>query len=136
MNWNLIWCLRWDIIDVLINFLELLVICLPATVLFMYYRVKSVRIWAIDKSYDGAKFLIHNETNRSIFITNMCVTPLKNNGFEKATISYDKKVIQLKPDEYIETVINYKTHSNTRIAFMFTIQYDWKKQKKIKVITK
>ena len=123
----------WSAIDTLINFLELLVICVPASVAFAYYRVKSVSILVLDKTLLGTSFLIHNKTNKSIFITGASFVPLDDCGFVNPTVVLDQTVTQLKPDDHIEITVNYTKQSPGKHTFKFVIEYNSKNKKGVKV---
>ena len=125
--------LPWNIIDTLINFAELLVICVPATVVFLYYRIHSVTIWTLEATDVGATLLVHNKKNKSIFITAVNFLPLKNSDFGNPVVAYNKTVTQLKPDEYLEVVVNYTKQSKGKQAFKLIVQYNQQKKKSTKV---
>lgn len=134
MDFETILSLPWDVIDVIINFLELLVLCVPAVVIFMYYKLKSVEIQVIEATKIGAKFIVHNKTNRSVFITQISFVPLKNSNFINPVVVFNEDVLQLKPDECFESVINYKMQSNVPQEFRLVVHYDNNKQKRIKAV--
>lgn len=125
--------LPWEILDTVISFIELLVISVPATVAFMYYRVQSVALYASDVTDNGATLLIHNRTNRSIFVSDVQFIATVDCDFGNPVVSWDKSVLQLKPDDYMEVVVNYTKCSQNRETFQFVVQYDRKKSKKIEV---
>lgn len=123
--------LPWEVLDTVISFVELLVISVPATVAFMYYRIQSVVLYASDVTDSGATLLIHNRTNRSIFVFN--VQFIATDDFGNPVISWNKGVLQLKPDDYIEIIVNYTKGTQSRQTFLFIVQYDRRRSKKIKV---
>lgn len=125
--------LPWEILDTIISFIELLVISVPATVAFMYYRVQSVALYASEVTDNGATLLIHNRTNRSIFVSDVQFMATVNCDFGNPVVSWDKSVLQLKPDDYMEVVVNYTKRFQNRGTFQFVVRYDRKKSKKIKV---
>ena len=125
--------LPWEIFDTLISFLELLVLLVPATVAFMYYRVQAITLYVADVTDNGATLLIHNSTNRSIFISDVQFTASKNCNFGNPVISWDRIVLQLKPDDYFEIVVNYTKCSQNKQTFQFLVRYDHRRSKKIKV---
>lgn len=125
--------LPWEIFDVLINFVELLILIVPATVAFMYYRVQSVALYVSDATDNGATLLIHNKTNRSIFISDVQFIAAANCDFGNPVVSWDKTVLQLKPDDYLEVIVNYTKRQQSRQAFQFFVRYDRRRSKKIKV---
>lgn len=126
--------LPWEVLDTVISFMELLVISVPATVAFMYYRIQSVALYASDVTNNGATLLIHNRTNRSIFVSDVQFIAAANCDFGNPVVSWDKSVLQLKPDDYMEVVVNYTKRSQNRQTFQFVVQYDRRRLKKIKVI--
>lgn len=125
--------LPWAALDTLISFVELLVLSVPATVAFMYYRVRSVALYASDVTDNGATLLIHNKTNRSIFISDVQFIATTNGDFGNPVTSWDKTVFQLKPDDYLEVIVNYIKCSRNRQTFQFLVRYDRRRSKKIKV---
>lgn len=125
--------LPWEVLDTVISFMELLVISVPATVAFMYYRIQSVALYASDVTDNGATLLIHNRTNRSVFVSDVQFIATANCDFGNPVVSWDKSVLQLKPDDYMEVVVNYTKHSQNKQTFQFVVQYNRKRLKKIKV---
>lgn len=125
--------LPWEIFDTLISFVELLVLSVPATVAFMYYRVQSVALYASDVTDYGATLLIHNRTNRSIFVSDVQFIATANCDFGNPVVSWDKTVLQLKPDDYLEVIVDYAKRSQKRQTFQFLVRYDRRRSKKIKV---
>jgi len=125
--------LPWDIFDVVISFIELLVISVPATVAFIYYRVQSVVLYATDVTDNGATILIHNRTNRSVFLSDMQFIAAANCDLGSPSISWDNTTFQLKPDDYVEVVVNYTKRSENEQTFRFAVRYNRRKLKKIKV---
>lgn len=125
--------LPWEVFDTLISFVELLVLSVPAAVAFMYYRVRSVVLYASDVTDNGATLLIHNKTNRSIFVSEVQFITTKNCDFGNPVVSWNKTTVQLKPDDYIEVVVNYAKHSQNKQTFIFLVRYDRRRLKKIKV---
>lgn len=123
----------WSAIDTLINFLELLVICIPASVAFVYYRVKSISILVLEKTSLGTSFLIHNKTNKSIFITGASFVPIGDCDFVNPTIALNQTVTQLKPDDHVEITVNYTQQSPGKHTFKFIIEYNSKNKKGVKV---
>lgn len=125
--------LPWEIFDTLISFAEFLILFGPATLAFMYYRVQSVALYASDITDSGATLLIHNRTKRSIFVSDVQFIAPTNSDFGNPVVSWDKTIMQLKPDDYIEVVVNYTKRSQYKQTFKFLVRYDRKRFKKIKV---
>ena len=124
--------LPWAVFDTLINFAELLILFVPATIAFMYYKVKSVALYVYETTDNGATLLIHNRTNRSIFISDVQFITTKNCDFGNSVISWNKTILQLKPDDYLEVVVNYTKRSQNTQTFQFLVKYDRKRLKRIK----
>lgn len=124
--------LPWAVFDTLINFAELLILFVPATVAFTYYKVKSVALYVSETTDNGATLLIHNRTNRSIFISDVQFIATKNCDFGNPVISWNKTILQLKPDDYLEVVVNYTKRSQDKQTFQFLVKYDRKRSKRIK----
>lgn len=125
--------LPWNIFDTMIGLAELLVIVLPATVAFMYYRIRTVSVWILDIADNGTTLLLHNKTNRSIFITDITVVPLKNCNLKNPVVAWEKMVSQLKPDDYMEIVINYTKPTQHMQSFRVVVKYNHRNKKRIKV---
>lgn len=125
--------LPWQMFDTLINFAELLVLFVPATVAFMYYKVQSVSLSVYNITDQGATLLIHNKTNRSIFISDINFIADTNCDFRNPVVIWNNTISQLKPDDYLEVVVNYTKDSPNMQIFYFSVHYDQKKIKKIKV---
>lgn len=125
--------LPWEIIDTLISLVELLILSVPATVAFMYYRVQSVALYVNDATDNGATLLIHNRTNRSIFVHDIQFITTKDCDFGNPVVPWNKTVLQLKPDDCLNVVVNYTKHSQNKQIFWFLVQYDRRRSKKIKV---
>ena len=125
--------LPWDIIDTLINFAELLVICIPASVAFLYYRVQSVAIWARDVTDNGATLMVHNKTNRSIYISNVYLTVPSNSDLANPVVAWNHGTTQLKPDDYLEIIVYYSKKSKNKQIIEIVVEYDRGKKKGIKV---
>lgn len=125
--------LPWGIIDTLISFLELLILCIPASVAFVYYRLCSVSVRPLDITLNGATFLIHNKTNRTVFITDIFFVVLSDGDFNNPVVSFEKTMAALKPDDHIEVIANYTKKGNKKQSFKLVVCYDRRKRKKIKV---
>lgn len=125
--------LPWDMFDTVISFAELLVISVPATVAFMYYRVQSVALYASNVTDNGTTLLIHNRTNKSIFIYDVQFITAESCGFRNPVVAWDKTILQLKPDDYTEVVVNYTKCSQNWLTFQFLVRYDRRRSKKIRV---
>ena len=124
--------LPWEIFDTLINFAELLVLFVPATVAFLYYRVKSVALYVSEITDNGATLLIHNRTNRSIFVSDVQFIVPTDCDFGNPIVAWDKTISQLKPDDYLEVIVNFTKRSQNKQTFQFLVRYDRKRSKKIK----
>ncbi len=125
--------LPWEMFDTLINFAELLILFVPATIAFMYYKVQSVSLSVYNITDHGATLLIHNKTNRSIFISDITFIANTNCGFRNPVVNWNKTISQLKPDDYLEVVVNYTKDLPDMQTFHFFVHYDQKRSKKIKV---
>lgn len=125
--------LPWAIFDTLISLAELLMLFVPAILAFVYYRVQSVALYVYDITNNGATFLIHNRTKKSIFISDIQFVPLLNCDFGNPVVSWNKFITQLKPDDYMEVVVNYTKYSKSKQTFQLLVRYDRRRLKKIKV---
>lgn len=125
--------LPWNIFDTIISMIELLVVCIPAITVFMYYKVQSLSIWPLDITDNGTTLLIHNKTNKSIFITDMQFVASEESHFVKPCIAWNSIVTQLKPDDYLEVTINYNKTSQDKQSFKVVVKFNQRK-KKLKVI--
>lgn len=125
--------LPWNIFDTLISFVELLVICVPAIVAFMYYVMQTVAIWTLEATGDGSTILIHNKTNKSVFITDIQFQASENSAFKAPVVTWNNSVKQLKPDDYMEVVINYRKTVHVRQSFKVIVEYNRTKKKEVKV---
>lgn len=123
----------WEAIDVLLNLIELLIMCIPACVIFLYYRVRSLEIWPQEVTPYGTTIIIHNGTNKSIFITRINAFSKNSNPLLKPTVSFDKRVKQLKPDEYIEVTVDYATTSSKRESIKLTVYYNRRGKKTVRL---
>lgn len=124
--------LPWNIFDTLISLIELLVVCIPAISIFIYYKIHTLSVWTKEVTNNGATLVIHNKSNKSIFITDIQFVNSENGCFEKACIMYDNHITQLKPDGYMEIVINYNKNRQNKHSFKVVVKYNQKK-KKVKV---
>lgn len=125
--------LPWEMFDTLISFAELLVLFVPATVAFMYYKVQSVSLSVYNITDHGATLLIHNKTNRTIFISDITFIADANCDLKNPIVIWNKSISQLKQDDYLEVIVNYTKDSPDMQTFHFFVHYDQKKIKKIKV---
>ena len=125
--------LPWNIFDTLINFVELLVIFVPAIAAFVYFIRQTVAIWVQDATDNGATIVIHNKTNKSVFITDIQFQDSEYNAFKAPVVTWNNGVQQLKPDDYIEVVINYRKTVYVRQSFKVVVEYNRTKKKKVKV---
>ncbi len=125
--------LPWEVCDTVISLAELLILFVPATVAFMYYRVQSVALYTPDVTDNGATLLIHNKTNRSVFISDVQFIAATNCDFGNPVVSWNKTILQLKPDDYLEVIANYSKRSPNKQTFQFLVRYDRKRSKKIRV---
>lgn len=124
--------LPWNIFDTIINMAELLVMCIPACFIFIYYKIHSLSIWTSDISDEGATLLLHNASNKRVFITNIKIKSYKSEHFDRINIIWESNVVQIKPDDYKEVIINYTKRSQSRQSFKITIEYN-KRKKTVKV---
>lgn len=125
--------LPWNIFDVIISFIELLIVCVPATAAFLYYRLQTVAVWTIDKTDNGATLLVHNRTNKTVFITNVSIKPSKRCTMDNPTIAIDQLTKELKPDNYMELVVNYLKKTRKAQRFKIVVEYNRHKKKIIRV---
>lgn len=51
--------LPWNIFDTLISLIELLVVCIPAISIFIYYKIHSLSVWTKEVTNNGATLVIH-----------------------------------------------------------------------------
>lgn len=129
------WVLKlpWPIINTLISFCELLVICIPASAAYMYYRVSNISVWPIETTEFGATILLHNKTNKTIFVSSFDIVQTNNSKFEELPKINKKNIDTMKPDEYTKITISYKKESNDKQTFKLNVTYNHNKKKKIKV---
>ena len=125
--------LPWDIVDTLISFAELLVISIPAMFAFMYYIKQTVAIWTLDATDNGATILIHNKTNKSVFITDIQFQAFLNSAFKDPVVTWNNNVKHLKPDDCMEVVINYRKNMYDRHSFKVVVEYNRTKKKEVRV---
>lgn len=125
--------LPWNIFDTLISFAELLVISIPAMAASVYYAMQTVVIWTLDATEDGATILIHNKTNKSVFITDIQFQAFLSSAFKDPVVTWNNNVERLKPDDYMEVVINYRKNMYDRQSFKVIIEYNRTKKKEVKV---
>lgn len=123
----------WDIFDTFINLLELIILSIPAVVIFMYYRIQSIDLYVSDVTDNGATLLIHNKTNRSIFISDVQFIAKANGDFGNSVVLWNKEISQLNPDGCLKVIVNYTKHSRGKQMFYFLVIYNHNRQKKIKV---
>lgn len=124
--------LPWNIFDTIINLFELLVVCVPATFIFIYYKVLTLSVWVRDVTEYGTTLVIHNKSNKSIFITDIQFVKLEGSCFNNPCIMWDDNIMQLRPDDYTEVVINYNKTGQTKQSFKIIVKYN-RKEKKVKV---
>lgn len=124
--------LPWNIFDTIINLLELLVVCVPSICVFMHYKFQTLSIWPREVTKSGATLVIHNKSNKSIFITDILFTNSESGCFKNPVIMSDNNKFQLKPDDYLEVVINYSKNTQKKQSFKIIVKYN-KKEKKVKV---
>ncbi len=122
----------WNIIDVIINALQLLTVCLPAIFFFVYYRFSVIEIWEKNVSVYGTTLYIHNKTKRSIYISKLAVEYNNTHNWKKCP-EIDFEPIVLKGDEYKDIVINYSTNPYQIVAFTVKIYYNRHYRKRIKI---
>ena len=125
--------LPWAVFDTLISFVEWLILFVPATLAFIYYRVQSVALYVYDITDNGATLIIHNRTNKSMFISDIQFESSLNCDFGNPVISWNKTITQLKPDDHMEVVVNYTKRTENKQTFHFLVRYDRRKSRKIKV---
>lgn len=124
--------LPWNIFDTIISLLELLDICIPAIFIFIYYKIHTLSVWPKEVTNNGTTLIIHNKSNKSIFVTDIQFVNSKSNCFEKPCILWDSNITQLKPDDYMEIIINYNKNRQIKQSFKVIVKYNQKK-KKVKV---
>ena len=124
--------LPWNVFDTIINLFELLVVCVPAIFIFIYYKFLTLSVWARDVTEYGTTLVIHNKSNKSIFITDIQFVKLEGSFFDNPCIMWDDNIIRLKPDDYTEVVINYNKTGQTKQSFKIIVKYN-RKEKKVKV---
>lgn len=121
-----------DFIDTLINFCELVILFVPASAAFLYYRIKSISVWKIETTETGATFLLHNGTNRSVFIKDICVRAKRGSNLSRMGTSFEKKPFCLKPDETKEIVVHYSKSGSAKQTFWLAVLYNHKKKKTVR----
>lgn len=119
-------------IDTLINFCELVVLFVPASAAFLYYKIKPISVWVIETTETGATFLLHNGTNRSVFIKDICVRAKRGSSLSGMGTSFDKKPFCLKPDEIKEIVVHYSKSGSAKQTFWLVVSYNHRKKKTIR----
>lgn len=124
--------LPWNVFDTIINLFELLVVLVPAIFIFIYYKILTLSVWVRDITAYGTTLVIHNKSNKSIFITDIQVIKLEGSCFENPCIMWNDNIMRLRPDDYTEVVINYNKTGQTKQSFTIIVKYN-QKEKKVKV---
>lgn len=124
--------LPWNIFDTIISLLELIVVCVPAIFIFLYYKLQTLSVWTKEVTNSGTTLVIHNKSNKSVFITDIQFVNSENHCFDKPYIIRENDITQLRPDDYIEVVINYNKNGKARQSFKIVVKYNQRK-KKVKV---
>lgn len=122
-----------EFVDTLINFCELIILCVPASAAFIYYKLKTISIWPIEQTANGVRIILHNGTNQSVFIVNIGLKKTENCDLKGMGTSFDGKAFCLKPDESKEVLVHYMKKSNRKQSFWVFVSYNHNKKKLIRV---
>lgn len=102
--------INWDFITACIELANLLIVFLPALIVYLYYKVHIVNIYTLESVDGGITIGIHNVTNKTLYLNNCYFIILKKNS--KKIIKYEQfrneSYIIIEPDTIKEVKIDYK----------------------------
>ncbi len=123
-------------IDTLIHLAELVVLCVPASAAFIYYRAKTISFWVVEQTKMGSKIILHNNSNHSVFVSDIRAKQKEGHSLTGICTSLDNSSFCLKPDESKEIMVHYFNASTEKQVFSLSAKYNRNKKKSIRVVVK
>ncbi len=123
-------------IDTIIHLAELIVLCVPASAAFIYYRAKTISFWVVEQTDMGSKIILHNNSNHSVFVSDIHVRQKEGHALKGICTSFVKSSFCLTPDESKEILVHYKNESTEKQVFFLSVKYNRNKKKSIRVVVK
>lgn len=130
--------INWEAVSAIASWIEILLIIIPAIVLYVYYKFSYVNFWLFNQTLNGVKVAVHNKSKNTLFITNAKLIikhKWKSIVYDLSVIS-DKQYPSISPDSVIQFPIDYAMYeikdSNTiKLSIQFGGKY-LKKYKKVR----
>ena len=130
--------INWEAMSAIASWTEILLIIIPAIILYIYYKFSYVNFWLFDQTLNGVKVAIHNKSKNTLFILNAKLIikhKWKNIEYDLPVIS-DTQYSSIKPDSVAQFHIDYamyeiKDSDIIKLRIQFGGKY-LKKHKKVK----
>ena len=131
---NFLQNIPYELIDSIVNILQFLAITIPSLLVFIYFKCHSMNIFKVNDSPNGMTFLLHNRTNKSVYIRSINLINKKNKCItdDIFVIDYKSKNI-LMPDEFLNIDIHIKAENIIKTDYKIVIIFNNDKCKKFKV---
>lgn len=130
--------INWEAVSAIASWTEILLIVIPAIILYIYYKFSYVDFWLFDQTLNGVKVAIHNKSKNTLFILKAKLIikhKWKNIEYDLLVIS-DRQDSSIKPDSVVQFHIDYEIYDiedtdTIKIRLEFGGKY-LKKHKKVK----
>lgn len=130
--------INWEAVSAIASWAEILLIIIPAIVLYIYYKFSYVNFWLFEQTLNGVKVAIHNKSKNKLFILDAKLIikhKQKNIVYDLPVIS-DKQYSSINPDSVIQFHIDYamyeiKESDTIRLRIQFGGKH-FKKHKKVR----
>lgn len=130
--------INWDAVSAIASWTEILLIIIPAIVLYIYYKFSYVNFWLFEETPNGVKVALHNKSKNTLFISNaklIIKRKWKNIVYDLPVIS-DKQYSSIPPDSVVQFHIDYamykiKDSDTIKLRIQFGGKY-LKKYKKVR----
>lgn len=101
--------INWEVVSAIASWTEILLIIIPAIVLYIYYKFSYVNFWLFEGTLNGVKVALHNKSKNTLFILNAKLVikcKCKNIIYDLPVIS-DKQYASINPDGIVLFHIDY-----------------------------
>lgn len=100
--------INWDVVLVLIEIFNTLIIVIPATFTFLYYKFKKINM-IVSSNENGSTIVIQNVSKNAIFVKEITLFFRKRKTMKYTTISLNENsdILELTPNSTYKLKIDY-----------------------------
>lgn len=131
--------INWEAVSAIASWTEILLVIIPAIILYIYYKFSYVNFWLFDQTLNGVKVAIHNKSKNTLFILNakLIIKHKWKNIEYDLPITSDTQYSSIKPDSIVQFQIDYAIYDiKDTDTIKFRIQFGGKYLKKHKKVKK